>query len=215
MKALEFRSYVERRAKEIGLTMKQVAQKAGLSRSGMYQLLKEGNASETKLGTLVGLARALNVHPIALIKKLVVIRKDVNNQGTSKYFGDESVFVRDVTVPDDTFMPVNSEFEKIWEIQNIGFVPWKSRRLVCMNEQTVLVHIANERIKAIDISNLVPFENEVPIPDTLPGGAVQISVRFRAPALPCTAVSYWKMVDQAGNLCFPNIAGVWCKVQAF
>lgn len=215
MNPREFRPYVEHRAKELGLTMTKLAQKAGIARSGLYRLLNEGNASETQLGTLIGLARALEIHPIALIRKLVVIRKDANNQGTSKYFGDESIFVRDVTIPDDTLIPVRSEFEKVWEIQNIGSVAWKNRRLVCMNEKTFLVLMNDNQIKTIDISNLVPCEKEIAIPDTLPGEIARISVWFQAPSLPCTAVSYWKMVDETGNLCFPNIAGVWCKIQAF
>lgn len=60
--------------------------------------------------------------------------------------------------------------------------------------------------------NIVPVVREVDIPSTAAGGTALISVRFKAPPLPCTTISYWKMVDKNGNICFPRMKGLWCKV---
>lgn len=61
--------------------------------------------------------------------------------------------------------------------------------------------------------HLNPETRSLPIPDTAPGGTVQLSVTLRAPPLPCTAISVWKVADADGELCFPETAGLWARVR--
>jgi hypothetical protein len=106
---------------------------------------------------------------------------------------------------------VNQIFEKIWEIQNTGKVEWKERFLQCMDEDIVSVN--NDERTPVYSLMLFPLEMKIPIPTTKPGKTVQIAVTFRAPAFPCTTISYWKMVDHNGDICFPGLEGIWCLVK--
>lgn len=111
---------------------------------------------------------------------------------------DDSVFVDDVTIPDGTIIKANSEFEKIWEIRNNGFMIWEDRFLKEDNPGA---------------SFIFPHSNIIPIPKTLPGQNVKLSVKFKAYHYPCTTVSWWKMVDQNGKYFFRNKLGLGCKVK--
>ena len=110
---------------------------------------------------------------------------------------DGSSFVSDVTYPDGAYVAPSSHFVKTWEIRNTGVQTWARRRLREVN---------------VGASGLTPDMEEIPIPRTPPGSTVHLSVGFTAPSLPAVCESYWKMYDEAGRLCFPNHAGVWCRV---
>jgi hypothetical protein len=60
--------------------------------------------------------------------------------------------------------------------------------------------------------SLLPLKREIPCPIVHPGETVQISVEFKAPSYPCDTLSLWKMFDKAGEPCFPEHTGLWCKV---
>jgi hypothetical protein len=110
---------------------------------------------------------------------------------------DDSQFIADVTIPDGTIVLTGQTFEKIWEFKNNGTVAWEGRYL---------------REEASGGPGLVPDDALIPIPKTMPGEHVRITVRFTAPQDPSTIISYWKMVDSAGQYCFPEKRGLWCKV---
>lgn len=233
LRSERFAQLIRRRMHELGLTRDAFAKALGRSRSWLYKAMN-GDVKQMQLGTLVRLADVLHVHPWILfrafyafndeqdkleihdsdIKRLDINKfSNINNQKTSLYPGDESVFIRDVTFPDGTLVPVNEEFDKIWEIANCGHVVWENRRLVCADEKVVLLFLSEKNVKLIDSGNLAPVQKEVPISYTKPGQNVDIKVTFRAPKMPGTVVSYWKMVDHAGKKCFPNLTGLYCKVK--
>lgn len=110
---------------------------------------------------------------------------------------DESKFVADVTVPDGTTVEVGERFEKVWELENAGFVTWHGRWLREENPG----------------NGLVPENAMVRIAHTEPGNAVQIAVRFQAPKYPATCESLWKMVDASGRYFLPWMKGIRCLVR--
>ena len=110
---------------------------------------------------------------------------------------DDSIFVSDVTFPDGSSVKVNEKFEKIWEIKNNGLIVFENRFLKEENPGC----------------GLKPECSLVPLPRTLPGENLQISVVFTAPQYPGTYESYWKMVDASGRQCFPWKKGVRCCVK--
>jgi hypothetical protein len=110
---------------------------------------------------------------------------------------DESRFVADVTIPDGTTVEVDEYFEKVWELENIGFLSWHDRWLREENPG----------------NGLLPEAPVVAVPGTAPGEKVRIAVRFRAPKYPSSCQSYWKMVDASGAYCYPWMKGVWCFVK--
>jgi transcriptional regulator with XRE-family HTH domain len=116
------------------------------------------------------------------------------------YPHDRSVFIRDVSVPDDTVVQAGEHFVKIWEIQNGGKVIWEDRFLTRQGPS-----------RGADIMESPPI---VPIPPTESGEHVQIAVEMRAPFAEGSSVSIWKMTDEDGNLFFADtyVYGVTCQV---
>jgi hypothetical protein len=104
--------------------------------------------------------------------------------------GDASQFVKDVTIPDGTIMTAGERFTKIWQIRNVGTVPWKGRCL--------------ERVGLCKGIALIHSKRRVPIPNTLPGELVDIAVELQAPYVATDTRAMWKMVDSQGHFCFPD-----------
>jgi Ig-like domain from next to BRCA1 gene/WD domain, G-beta repeat len=104
--------------------------------------------------------------------------------------GDASQFVKDVTIPDGTIMTAGEKFTKIWQIRNVGNVPWKGRFL--------------ERVGKCKGVALIYSDRRVPIPDTMPGELVDIVAELQAPYAATNTRATWKMIDSRGNLCFPD-----------
>lgn len=111
---------------------------------------------------------------------------------------DDSLFVADVTIPHGKLVRTNTKFSKTWEIRNNGLTRWRKRYL---REENPVP------------GGLTPLTPVVPIPETWPGKNVRITVEFVAPADPATCESYWKMVDEHGNYCFPQKGGLNCCVK--
>jgi len=110
---------------------------------------------------------------------------------------DKTLFIKDVTIPDGTAIPVNTEYVKTWRVKNVGNVPWKNRYLM----------------RVTPASNLLCSSPAmVPIPETLQGETVDISVTFVTPHLPGSCRTDWKTADDRGNLYFPDMHGLYSIV---
>jgi transcriptional regulator with XRE-family HTH domain len=59
---------LKERRQELGLTMEQAAQKAGLSSKGHWSDIESGRKSAITVGTLVSIAKALDVDVQELLK---------------------------------------------------------------------------------------------------------------------------------------------------
>lgn len=110
---------------------------------------------------------------------------------------DKTLFIKDVTIPDGTSMPVNTTFVKTWRVKNDGNVVWKDRYLKRMTPLSSL---------------LCSSPAMVPIPDTQPGETIDISVTFKTPHLPGSCRTDWKTSDDRGNLYFPDMHGLFSIV---
>lgn len=104
--------------------------------------------------------------------------------------GDATAFVSD-TVPHGTVMAPGAFFAKTWRIRNVGSVPWHGRRL--------------ERQGPVTGPGLITSPQFIPIPDTEPGEVADISAILKAPGYDCTSIAYFKMVDEEGFFCFPDV----------
>ncbi|WP_243792794.1 NBR1-Ig-like domain-containing protein [Saccharopolyspora gloriosae] len=105
--------------------------------------------------------------------------------------GDASLMLSE-TVPDGTPIDAGTSFVKSWDIMNVGRVPWSGRYL----EQT------GERIG--DAECTAP--QRVWIRDTPPGGKVRVTVPVLAGETTGQCKIAWKMVDENGDLFFPDQA---------
>lgn len=107
--------------------------------------------------------------------------------------GDASRFISD-TVPHGTLFSPGEFFEKQWQIENSGTVPWVGRRL--------------ERQGPLTGPGLITSERYVVVPDTAPGEIASITARLRAPSYDCSSIAYFKMVRETKEgltaLCFPG-----------
>jgi len=119
---------------------------------------------------------------------------DINRSQDVTRSDDTTLFIKDVTIPDGTSIPVNTEFIKTWRVKNTGKVVWKNRYL----------------------KRITPASNQicaspamVPIPETNPGETVDISVTFTTPHLPGSCRTDWKSSDKNGNLHFPELHGLF------
>lgn len=209
-----FQAYVFSRARALGVSRTELARRAHLSRESLYKLLR-GDIANPAISTLHGLAVALEISPLHLIRQYF---DDLNlGPGTllsTHHPDDHSSFVRDVTVPDDMVVGINETFVKTWEIQNTGRLCWQKRQLACQDDDYVLARREPDgRLTAILDCHLNPSQRRIDIPETPSGETVLLSVSFTSPPLPCTAVSVWKMVDADGNLCFPEATGLWARVR--
>ncbi|MFJ8577214.1 NBR1-Ig-like domain-containing protein [Micromonospora sp. NPDC093277] len=98
---------------------------------------------------------------------------------------DDSRFEGDITYPDGTLVSPNSSFTKVWRIRNTGTVVWANRFLARVNETPCRA------------------PEEVAIPQTRPGEAVDIAVSVQAPSEPGSCKIFWKMADEQGRMLFP------------
>lgn len=110
---------------------------------------------------------------------------------------DSTLFIEDVTIPDGTSIPINTEFVKTWRVKNTGKVTWKDRYLQRMTPASSLVCSSPSR---------------VPIPETKPGETIDISVTFTTPYLPGSCRTDWKTTDKEGNVYFPDMHGLYSVV---
>jgi transcriptional regulator with XRE-family HTH domain len=211
-KTYEFAEYIKQRATEKGLSLSELAKNAHLSRQGLYGILNGGK--EARVSTVIALAAALEVHPVVLFRRLLCQLEFPKFTTTAaKYQFDASGFVQDVTIPDNSLVTTDSVFTKVWEIQNIGSVDWIGRRLVCMDRKADMPLMPDHVAPPEAVRGLLASRRMIDIPVTLPSDTVLLSVEFTAPSYPCTVISYWKMLDADGDICFPETEGLSCLVR--
>lgn len=202
--------YVRQRCAEIGLSLSDLSRSTGLSRQTLHSLAQVPQKMPS-LQTLIALADTLKIHPMRLVhlafEDAAVPPLPLGRQRRN----DHSAFVADVTYADGALVLPHQRFTKTWELQNVGKVAWTGRYLQCMDEE-ILVYARSGEVLTL-AHNLRPDQTRVPVPDTLPGEMVQVSVEFTAPEPPGTVLSYWKSAFADGSLCFPKSRGLWAKVR--
>ena len=93
----------------------------------------------------------------------------------------DSIYVNDVTIPDNSVIVAGSQFVKTWRARNIGERTWKAG--------CTLVHHANELLDGIGH----------PVPAISPGAEGDLSVTFRAPGIPGIYRGDWMLADPTGQ----------------
>jgi DNA-binding winged helix-turn-helix (wHTH) protein len=112
--------------------------------------------------------------------------------------GDRSRFIRDVTVPDGSVVAPGEQFEKVWEIQNAGSVPWCNRHF--------------RRTGVCSGPGRLSSEPLTPVPTTNPGQLCLMRMQLTAPSQPGSYYAEWKMVDKDGNLSFLRQAPLFVSI---
>lgn len=204
--------YIRQQARHKGMSVSEVCRAAGRSRQTFYAL-SEPRERLPDLETLLDFAVALDVHPMHLVQLVFDEHQGVFCRRREREVpADASRFVRDATIPDGALVAADACFVKTWEVQNAGRIAWDGRFLQCMDEKVVVMGVGDGREWDI-LPMLVPETRRIPVPYTPPGVSVQLSVAFRAPAIPATCVSYWKSVFPDGSLCFPDAVGLSVRIR--
>lgn len=206
-------TFVMQRCKQLGITRKEFAARAGLSRETLYRLMR-GEIGRATIDTVYRFAKAAQVAPIHLMR---LVYQDFDlGAGTvlkTRYPNDHQSFIRDVTIPDNVMVGAGQPFTKVWEVQNTGAVVWENRVYRCIDDDVVLARQRQDgSLEPLLGVSLIPAVREVPCPTVKPGETVQVTVEFKAPQFPCSTLSLWKMFDKEGEPCFPEHTGLWCKV---
>jgi hypothetical protein len=190
--------YIKKQMVLLDLNESQLAKKSGVVKQKLNLILNNNVPTYSQMPTFVKLAHFFQVAP----EYLVILNQKMSARSTlnSKYPKDHSGFVSDVTIPDDTIMKMGEVFEKTWKIQNLGKHIWQNRFLICANSDDKLSHYLEPACEKISIKTTEPFET------------VEITVKFTAPQHPDTYISYWKMHDIVGDLCFPSLSGLFCRI---
>lgn len=212
MMQAEFNGFVRRRMRELGISLREVARRAGLSRQALYKLLG-GGTQRTHVDTVIALADALQVHPIILLR-LVCHGKSLPHHSSASAIHryDGNSLIRDITMPDNSQVLVGEYFVKTWLIQNIGEEVWKNRYYRCVDDE-LEISSKTALLPPLPRQGLKPDQTILPIPETKPDQTLEISVGFTAPDYPATILSYWKMFDENGAMCFPEVEGLSCLVR--
>lgn len=201
-----FADYVRHDCRKNRITLEKLAENAGMARGTLYRLL-DGDSSP-KVTHILSLAAAMNTHPNILLRlkwpELGVLPIAPNRVDDAAPL-DSSGF-RNETVPDGSLVAAGAVFEKRWSIQNTGQTTWENRYLLCIDEPVVVNNYPDNQ--ALDAHFLTPQSKIIPIPTTQPQETVDVSVMYRAPTVAGRYVSYWKMVDEHGKICFANGIGL-------
>lgn len=95
---------------------------------------------------------------------------------------NNSVFVSDVTVPDDTVMTPGQTFTKTWKLQNTGSCPWTTSFKVSFVSGNAMGGTATALTTTVQ-----------------PGQSGDISVAMTAPASNGDAIGYWILTNDSGQ----------------
>lgn len=200
-----FADYIRQYCRQNNLCLRGFAELAGIPHSTLHELMRQN--SDPKVSYFIRLGQTMRVHPMVL---LGLKWQHLHFQGSAESHrqGDKSAFINE-TIPDGSIIPVGAFFTKTWTIQNIGCEIWQGRRLVCVEAPLKTPHPAG-----IDetLFSLTPHAKTIDIDTTYPQQNVAISIDFVAPKVAGRYVSYWKMVDKEGEICFPDSHGLSVNV---
>jgi hypothetical protein len=115
---------------------------------------------------------------------------------------DRATFVQDVTIPDDTEVPVGNNFVKTWRLRNSGTCTWTS--------SYALVFVRGDSLGG-------PAAVQFTTGTVSPGQSIDISVSLIAPATTGTYQGYWKLRNANGIVFGVGSnaqADFWVKIKA-
>jgi hypothetical protein len=135
------------------------------------------------LGSDLELQEATRLQPTVLRLNVYDVKpKHVASYAQGKL---EAVFVRDVTVPDNTSVTAGVKFSKVWCVKNSGSEPWPKGvvlKMVDPKDSQLLVLAVGA------INRLVA-----------PGEETDIGVELQAPSRPGRCVQYWRLFTEDGQ----------------
>ena len=112
---------------------------------------------------------------------------------------DAATFVKDVSVPDGTYIDAGKSFSKVWRLRNSGTCTWTS--------EYALTFQSGYRMGA---ASVIPMHGSVE-----PGDTVDLTIDLRAPQTPGSFWGFWMLRNANGQLFGTGDDGnspVWVKI---
>jgi uncharacterized protein YkwD len=108
---------------------------------------------------------------------------------------DAAILVEDVNYPDNTVVPANDKFTKIWKLQNTGRCTWTGY---------TIAFVSGDRMSSPDTA---------PVPETEPGKPVDVSIELTAPATDGTYLGNYELHNAEGKTIPIGVEAVfWVKI---
>ena len=200
----EFDKYIRQYCHQHKITLEKLAETAGIARGTLYHLLSERSCP--KVPHIMRLSQAMGVHHMMLLR-LKWSDFDVIEPCKPNFPKNDASGFIDETIPDGTMMNTGTPFTKTWTIQNMGQTVWQNRYLMCMDEPPVRQNNYPDDQLVID-HILTPHNTLIAIPTTKPFEKLTLSVDYTAPKYAGRYISYWKMIDETGQMCFVHGVGL-------
>jgi Ig-like domain from next to BRCA1 gene len=204
--------FILQRARTLGYSVVDVCKRAGISRETFYRM-NDASQRRPNIDSLIGLAGALQVHPMRLLQALfddIEVSELPKPTASAEPSPDKSVFVSE-TIPDGTLVLCGQPFTKTWTMFNAGQVAWEGRYLQCMDEEIIAYSRSGQHLFKLD--GLQPEHPIIQVPITEPSQEVTVGVNYIAPAIPGVYFSYWKSFHADGRQCFPEAQGLSVTVR--
>jgi transcriptional regulator with XRE-family HTH domain len=200
MSSMDLSNYLRQRMLLLGLSNTKVASRANISRPTWYRVVN-GDITEAKISTLVGIAKAFDLHLYQLLAIRFGKRQVQPHYSVTSY---ASGFINDVSYPRNSVVAQNETFTKQWKVANLGCYDWEGMVLQC---------VSRSGVNSSTVCQQPRYESTV-IPNTKTGETIDISVNIIAPSYPCTIVSEWEIVDKNhGVLADAQFAALNCVVR--
>lgn len=216
MSAIELSNFLKQRANALNFSVTAISKKAGISRQTWYRLIN-ADIKQIRIETLNRVAEALQVSLNDLsyfyIKKQNLQKKQLFK---TIYISDNYPFIKEQTTSLDVLVGEEEVFEQQWKIVNKGKSHWINRRLVCVDEVfSIFVKNTNRELsseRCCNYAGLKPKHTYINLPLMAHGDYVIVSMQFSAPKKLGSIISFWKMLNVHGEVCFPDNVGLSCQV---
>jgi transcriptional regulator with XRE-family HTH domain len=210
-----FATRVLERAAQLGLTKKDLAAKARLSRQTLDNVLRLGSKGDDlipSVKTLLCLSVALRVHPFWLTDGIFEDHR-LSAHLKAQMRGDRAGFVSDVACADGCLVAPGARFQKVWSAQFLGSANLAGRKVVCADDQIdpgafeldgrpCAIRLLTSQVREVCVEGAAPTQ----------GSVVTITIEFTAPLEPGPAFSYWLVAEADGKFCYSESAGLWVIV---
>ena len=111
-----------------------------------------------------------------------VTKSSVATSSAAQNFCDNSAFVADVTIPDNTVLAPGQAFDKTWSFQNTGTCSWSTGYTVVFSNGDLMG--GNTRALSLAVA---------------PQAQLDVTVKLTAPTTPGTYKGYWRLANGKGS----------------
>jgi DNA-binding Xre family transcriptional regulator len=205
-------AYIRALMKEGGIkSARQLAEKAKITPQGLNKILR-GETQGISLEIAKKLGKALNQHPMNFISLAPGMIDMLPIQHEEKYALAGVVGVYHLNFPDGSILGVGQDFTKTWLIENHTRQDWLGCRFLSL-DNGVIPMFSQNGIEIPIIPALLAKQSAVELGTIHAGACATVSIDFQTPYFPGNYLSHWRLLDESGQNCFPDIYSISCRIE--